>query len=67
MQQKKIIRCAIYTRKSTEEGLDMDYNTLDVLGMLDRLQDIADGRHDLTGLMLEEERLPKRIRIPKHQ
>lgn len=29
MQQKKIIRCAIYTRKSTEEGLDMDYNTLD--------------------------------------
>lgn len=29
MQQKKIVRCAIYTRKSTEEGLDMDYNTLD--------------------------------------
>ena len=26
---KKIIRCAIYTRKSHEEGLDMDYNTLD--------------------------------------
>ncbi len=23
------IRCAIYTRKSTEEGLDMDFNTLD--------------------------------------
>ena len=22
-------RCAIYTRKSTEEGLEMDYNTLD--------------------------------------
>ena len=29
MSEKKIIRCAIYTRKSTEEGLDMDYNTLD--------------------------------------
>ena len=31
-QQKKIIpkfRCAIYTRKSTEEGLDMDFNSLD--------------------------------------
>lgn len=26
---KKRIRCAIYTRKSTEEGLDMDFNTLD--------------------------------------
>ncbi len=24
----KTIRCAIYTRKSTEEGLDLDYNTL---------------------------------------
>lgn len=29
MKEKKIIRCAIYTRKSTEEGLDKDYNTLD--------------------------------------
>ena len=26
---KPRIRCAIYTRKSTEEGLDMEYNTLD--------------------------------------
>jgi len=26
---EKIIRCAIYTRKSTEDGLDQDYNTLD--------------------------------------
>lgn len=29
MSAKKTIRCAIYTRKSTEEGLDLDYNTLD--------------------------------------
>lgn len=29
MSEKRILRCAIYTRKSTEEGLDMDYNTLD--------------------------------------
>jgi site-specific DNA recombinase len=26
---EKIIRCAIYTRKSTENGLDQDFNTLD--------------------------------------
>jgi len=26
---KKIIRCAIYTRKSTEDGLDQDFNSLD--------------------------------------
>jgi site-specific DNA recombinase len=24
------IRCAIYTRKSTDEGLDQDFNSLDV-------------------------------------
>lgn len=29
MDNKKIIRCAIYTRKSTEDGLDQEYNTLD--------------------------------------
>ena len=28
MMQKKI-RCAIYTRKSTEEGLEQDFNSLD--------------------------------------
>lgn len=27
--QKKRTRCAIYTRKSTEEGLDMEFNSLD--------------------------------------
>ena len=26
---EKVIRCAIYTRKSTEEGLDQDFNSLD--------------------------------------
>jgi site-specific DNA recombinase len=25
----KMVRCAIYTRKSTDEGLDMDFNSLD--------------------------------------
>lgn len=26
---KRRIRCAVYTRKSTEEGLDQDYNSID--------------------------------------
>ena len=26
---KRILRCAIYTRKSTEEGLEQDFNSLD--------------------------------------
>ena len=25
----KAVRCAIYTRKSTDEGLDQDFNSLD--------------------------------------
>jgi hypothetical protein len=33
-----------------------------VLGMTDRLADLADARFDKVGLALEEERLPKRIR-----
>jgi len=32
-----------------------------VLGMLDRLADLASSRNDDVGLALEEERLPKRI------
>ena len=28
-QQPKSVRCAIYTRKSTEEGLDQEFNSLD--------------------------------------
>ncbi len=33
------------------------------LGMIDRLSDLADPTHDKVGLELEEERLPKRIRL----
>ena len=29
MTQKPVIRCAIYTRKSTDEGLDQAFNSLD--------------------------------------
>ena len=36
-----------------------------VLGMIDRLADIADPRHDAVGLELEEEYLPQRIRLPR--
>ena len=29
MKKEKTYRCAIYTRKSVAEGLDMEFNTLD--------------------------------------
>ena len=39
--------------------------TLFVLGLSDRLADLADVRTDATGLELDEERLPQRIRQRK--
>ena len=35
-----------------------------VLGLVDRVGELADARNDATGLQLEEEHLPKRIRTP---
>ena len=29
MNEKRLIRCAVYTRKSSDEGLDQDFNSLD--------------------------------------
>jgi DNA-binding XRE family transcriptional regulator len=37
------------------------------LGMVDRLADVADPRHDAVGLELEEEHLPQRIRLSRRQ
>ncbi len=36
-----------------------------ILGMEHRLKDLADVRFDETGLMLDEERLPQRIRLKR--
>ena len=36
-----------------------------VLGLENRVGDLADARNDATGLQLEEDLLPKRIRTPK--
>jgi transcriptional regulator with XRE-family HTH domain len=38
-----------------------------VLGMEGRLNDLVDSTHDLIGRRLEDEKLPKRIRIPKRK
>jgi len=35
-----------------------------VMGMTDRLADLADARNDAVGLQLDEEHLPQRIRRP---
>lgn len=38
-----------------------------VIGMVERLADLADARNDSVGLQLEEESLPKRIRAGRGQ
>lgn len=35
-----------------------------VLGMIDRVSNLADAGEDVLGRRLDEERLPKRIRLP---
>lgn len=40
-------------------------SVLFVLGMTDRLTDLMDASHDLTGRQLDEEKLPKRVRLPR--
>jgi transcriptional regulator with XRE-family HTH domain len=37
------------------------------LGMVERLADVADPRHDSVGLELEEEHLPERIRLSRRK
>ena len=37
------------------------------LRMIDRFADIADARHDRTGIELMQEQLPKRVRIPREK
>lgn len=39
-------------------------SVLFVLGLTSRLADLADSNHNLLGRSLEEEHLPKRIRLP---
>jgi transcriptional regulator with XRE-family HTH domain len=39
-------------------------SVLFALGLTDRLGDLADANHDVVGRRLEEENLPKRIRLP---
>ena len=40
-------------------------SVLFVLGMADRLGDLADAANDPVGLSLEEERLPRRVRMAR--
>ena len=63
-ERASISRTTLGKIEKGESGVSMGkYATvLFVLGMIDRLSDLTDVRHDEVGLALEEEHLPDRIR-----
>ena len=63
-ERASITRVTLYKIENGDSGVSMgSYATvLFVLGMLDRLSEIADAAHDQVGMTLEEEILPQRIR-----
>jgi transcriptional regulator with XRE-family HTH domain len=68
-ERASISRMTLSKVEKGEPGVSMGtYATvLFVLGMVERLGDLADPRNDAIGLALEEERLPQRIRRPRRQ
>ena len=63
-ERASISRMTLHKVERGEPGVSLGtYATvLFVLGMADRLADLADPRNDTVGLRLEEEHLPQRIR-----
>jgi len=68
-QRASISRTTLHKVEKGDSGVSLGvYATvLFVLGMIDRLADLADVRHDAVGLELEEERLPQRIRLSRRR
>ncbi len=66
-ERASISRMTLLKIEKGEPGVAMgSYATvLFVLGLSDYLADIADPKNDAIGLQLDEDRLPKRIRIPR--
>lgn len=66
-ERASITRMTLYRLENGEPGVTLGVyaKVLFCLGMIDRLADIADVRHDAIGLELEDERLPQRIRKRK--
>ena len=66
-ERASISRMTLYNVENGDVNVSMGtYATiLFVLGMIDRLGNLADANEDTLGRQLEEERLPKRIRLPR--
>jgi len=68
-QRASISRTTLNKVEKGDPGVSLGaYATvLFVIGMVDRLADLADAKHDAVGLELEEEHLPERIRLSRRQ
>lgn len=66
-QRASISRTTLNKAEKGDPGVSVGtYATvLFVLGMVERLADLADPKNDAVGLALEEERLPVRIRLSR--
>jgi DNA-binding XRE family transcriptional regulator len=66
-ERASISRMTLHKVEKGDPGVSFGtYATiLFTLGMIDRLADVADPRHDSIGLELENENLPQRIRLPR--
>lgn len=68
-ERASISRTTLNKAEKGDPGVSLGtYATiLFALGMVDRLADVADPRHDALGRELEEENLPVRIRLSRRQ
>ena len=68
-QRASISRTTLVKIEKGDPGVALGiYATvLFVMGMVERLADLADPKHDAVGLQLEEEHLPQRIRGARKQ
>ncbi len=66
-ERASISRVTLTKIEKGDEGVSLGAyaKILFVLGMIDRLAELADAKFDELGLGLEAESLPKRIRLPR--
>jgi transcriptional regulator with XRE-family HTH domain len=66
-QRASISRMTLYKVENGDVNVSMGTyaKILFVLGLIDRVGNLADASEDTLGRQLEEERLPKRIRLPR--
>lgn len=66
-ERASISEMTLHKLEKGESGVSIGIvaTVLFCLGLLDRFSDLADSTHDQLGRHLEEEHLPKRIRLPR--